>query len=169
MNWLARLLGYVPAEEREGIRLPPGPHWEVDEPAELAGFFRALPELIPPGSVLYLEGGDPSRELRSVFEKHVAKTATQVAVGTLWPRPQRIHLQITCELLDQLATLAETRGMWEFGWHVHVYHEQSVIVEWYDAMADPIWLSNDLPEETVARFSAGLGAQYRRVEDGGEQ
>ena len=169
MKWLARLLGSVPAEEREGIRLPPGPHWEVDNPEELAGFFRALPEVAPPGSVLYLEGGLPSKDLRSVLEEHAAETPTQVALGTIWPRPERVHLQITRELLDQLATLAETRGMWEFGWHIHVYHEQSVIVEWHDTTDHPIWLSNDLPEEAVARFSAHLGAQYRREENGEEQ
>ena len=36
MKWLARLLGSVPAEEREGIRLPPGPHWEVNVQADYA-------------------------------------------------------------------------------------------------------------------------------------
>jgi hypothetical protein len=141
----------------------------LDESAELAGFFRALPELAPAGSVLYLEGGSPSEELRSFLQKHAAETTTHVAVGTIWPRPECFHLQITTEMLEELATLAEKHGMWEFGWHIHVYHGQRMIVEWYDATDPPIWLSNDIPEEPVARFSARLGAQYRRADNGEEQ
>ena len=169
MKWLARLLGSVPAEEREGICLPRGPHWQIDIKVALSDFFLALPEVTPPGSVLYLEDGFPSEEVRALFEKHAAEKPTQVALGTLWPRPQRYHIGITRDLLDKLAGLAETRGAWEFGLHIHVYHEQSVVVEWYDAPDPPMWLSKDIPEETVARFSARLGVSYQREEYGDEE
>lgn len=162
MKWPARLLGYVPSEEREGIHLPPGPHWEVGAPAEFAAFLRGVGQLAPSGSVLYLEGGIPSKEVRSYLKEHTPTTVTRVSMGAIWPRPECFHVEITPGTLEGLATLAEEHGMWEFGWHVHVYKGETMLVEWYDAPDDPLWISRDIPEEPVACFSAELGTQYRK-------
>ncbi len=143
--------------------MPPGPHWEVDAPQEFSAFLRAVTQLAPPGSVIYFEGGDPSERVRSYLDTHSPETTAAVRKGTLWPRPECFHVKATPEILEGLASLAEEHRIWEFGWHVHLYRYETMLIEWYDVPDDPLWIAGDVPEEAVARFSAKLGTQYRRA------
>ena len=161
MRWLSRLLRYVPAEEREGIALRP-PAWEASCPRQqdLASFLRALDDLVPPGSVLYLEGGDPTPEIRSYLEERTADQTTRVALGTIWPRPQCFHMRATRDNLDGLAELAERHATPEIAVHLHVYKGDTVLLEWPDAFADPFRVSKEIPEDKVREFCARLGIKY---------
>ena len=56
MGLLARLLGAVSKEERDGIRLSETDPWCVGPATEVTVFLRALPQLVPEGSIVYFEG-----------------------------------------------------------------------------------------------------------------
>jgi len=164
LGWLAKILRYVPAQEREGIRLAPGRYWAVWPPTDFALFLRALEHLVPDGSVLYLEGGSPTEEIRSYLEARSANATTKVALGTIWPRPTQFHMRIDAESLRGLAALAEDRLLPEIAVHIHVYAHGRVLLEWYDAPDDPIRISSEIPEDKVEEFCARLGTRYEREE-----
>jgi len=161
VKWLARLLGYVPAQESEGLSLPPGPHWDVDAPKEFSRFFRALVGLLPVGAVLYLEGGYPTDDISAFLEARRPTSTTKVRIGTIWPRPQMLHMYATPENLAGLAQLAEANAPTEIAVHIHAYKGNTMFVMWHDAPSDPICVSSDVSEERVQQFAAALGTSYR--------
>src|SRR5437868_6810936 len=106
--WLGRLFNAVPSDQMAGIELE-GPRWEVSgRRVDHAAFFRALPDLVPDGSILLLEGGAHPAPVRTFLEEHAVPAEATVALGTVWPRSTVFHLQATAALLRQLADLAET-------------------------------------------------------------
>src|SRR5215467_12631044 len=107
MGFFAKLFGATPREQLKGISLGPDAAWEVTPTPDLPAFLRALPQLVAPDSILYLEGGTPPEPVREFLEAHCVPEQSHVAMGTIWPRPQVFHLPATGENLCQLAQLAE--------------------------------------------------------------
>ena len=158
MSWFAKLLGIVPKKEREGISLGNSPSWMISTPSDISEFFRALSELVPPGSNLYLEDSY-DKAVEDYLSERPAKNVCKVAVGTIWPRPKMFHIPITRDNLGGLAKLAERYSICV---HIHAYNNGKVIVEWYDAFGkDPLYVSKEIPEEKVKEFCNQLRTTYR--------
>ena len=89
---------------------------------------------------------------------------SHIEMGTIWPRPKVFHLPATIENLNNLADLAETRIAFEIAVHIHIYIENKVIFQWYDAFSDdPIYLSKDIQEENVKNFCNFLSLKYKKI------
>jgi hypothetical protein len=158
MKWLQRVLGVTPPEKEEGMTWE-GSYWEVSPPKDLPAFLRGLADLVPEGSVLYLEVGSTSRALRSYLEERKAAEPAPVAVTTVWPRPERFHMTITRENLEGLAKLAERHRVSRrhIANHLHVYRDGKLLLQSYDFGSDDFAISKDIPEERVKTFCAKLG------------
>jgi hypothetical protein len=161
---VARVLGAVPPEERDGIRLDTTqPYWEVSGETDFLSLFEALPDFLPEDSVLYFEGGAPRGELLEFLEAQKVPERAHVAYGTIWPRPRVFHLPATRHTMKRLAEMMQSRGPWELAIHFHVYRGHCVLLQWHDAFAEPMLLSGELPEEKVKAFAERLGMSYKRV------
>ena len=132
MNWLFRLLGYVPSEERRGIRLESSRFWKVTSVRDAEVFLKSLPLLMPEGSVLYLEDLLES-EVRDFVEARPAPNPVKVALGTIWPRPHWYHMPLTQKNVTELAELVDEHSVALLCIHIHAYHEGKVLLEWHDA------------------------------------
>ena len=163
-GWLSRLFGCVPAAEREGVELQ-GPCWELSGPRDASAFFRALADLVPPGSILFIEVVYRAADIRAYLSERSAARTTRVAMGTIWPRPAVFHMEITPENLEGLASLADQHAEPELADHLHVYHGDAVVVQWYDAFSAPLFVSKDTPEEKVREFCVRLGISCREREN----
>jgi len=160
MSWLSRILGYVSAEERRGISLKP-PFWKAGPVRDLTIFLRALIHFVPSGSILYLEGGTPTKEILAFLENHTAEKTQKLALGTIWPIPKIFHVPITQENLESLAKLTEKRATPEAAIHLHVYKGDKILLEWYDAFFDyPFYITKEIPEEKVKDFCDKLNTKY---------
>jgi len=111
MCFLSKIFGYVPAEERKGISLSGKPCWEISGVKGLPAFLRAVLNLVPSDSVLYLEDRYAPRKLRSYLQERVARNTN----------------------LEGLAELAERFAAPEVATHLHIYKEGDILLEWYDA------------------------------------
>jgi hypothetical protein len=40
------------------------------------------------------------------------------------------------------------------------YHRSGILLEWYDAGLDPIYVSKEIPEATLAAFCTQTGTKY---------
>jgi len=168
MGWWARLFGREGKRSRE--RTPTaswqrGPCWKLSPLDNLVPFLRALPTLFPEGCVLYLEDGRRPRDVREFLEARTAPDARRIAPGTLLPRPTVYRMPLTRENVDGLAALAEHHAFPELACHVHVYSGERVLLLWYDACADPIYVAREVPEERVRAFCAEVGIPYEEVKD----
>ena len=158
MGFLARLFGAGRRNERDGIRLTDDEPWRVGPTRDVKRFLRALPALMPPGSVVYFEDtGEPhvGRYLLGVS----VPAQTQVAVGTIWPRPDCYHVPLTAEHMEALAGFLETHPAGLFCVHCHVYRDGVVLLQWHDAFYDdPMYISRTMSDAVVAQFAQAIGS-----------
>ena len=161
MGILAKFFNSVPAEERKGINLDvTTPQWKVANGATLPAFLRALADLAPNGSILYLEGGTPPAKLLKFLNEHSIPEQSHVAMGTIWPRPATFHLPAVRENLLTFASLAEHCQTPEVAIHMHLYHQGHVLLQWYDAFFDPFYISKEVSEDMVRKFCETLSINY---------
>jgi hypothetical protein len=165
MSFLSKLFNYVPTEERKGIVLSERSCWEINGLKDLPSFLRELSYLIPLDSVLYLEGGDTPKELRIYLKERIAKEICKVEMGTIWPRPQCFHMQITYENLEGLAKLAENYATPEVAIHFHVYKNRKMLLMWYDAFFDPLYISREISEDKIRNFCDRLRVEYKEFNE----
>jgi hypothetical protein len=158
MGVIARLLGIVPKAERDGIRFDDAERWCVSPTRDVQRFLRALPMLVPEGSLAYFE---------DTGEVHVAKylgeisvpPQVQVALGTIWPKPDYYHVPLSQASMEALAAFLDQAPAGFFCAHCHVYRNAAILLEWHDAFMDvPMHVSRAISEHVVREFANRLGS-----------
>ena len=161
MSLLSKIFKYILPEERVGISLEQGPCWEVSRIEDLPSFLRALIDLVPLESTLYLEGNSISKDIQLYLEARKPQQITKVETGTIWPHPKCFHMAITYESLDGLAQLADKHAEPEIADHLHIYKDNKIILQWYDAFSDPFYISKEILEDKVKNFCSRLNTTYK--------
>src|SRR5687767_9268922 len=162
MGWLRRALGAVPADEMKGISLAT-PVWALSQVRDDASqFLRALPSLVPSDALLFLEGDVYSEQVRDFLTRETVMASPRPALGTIWPRQAYTAIPATPQVLEALAALSESLPSIEICTHLHVFRGEKFLLSGYDAFTSEFWLSGDLPEDKVRRFSEAVGGTYRR-------
>lgn len=157
MGLLAKILGAVPQEEMDGIRLDMAhPFWEVAGETDFPSLLSALSDLLPSESMLYFEGGVHSDVLLKFLRQHEMPAVAKVAYGTIWPKPSVFHLPATPEILQRLADITKSFATPEVASHFHVYRNQVVLLQCHDVFSLPLLLSGEFAEERVKAFAERL-------------
>jgi hypothetical protein len=159
MNLLSRMIGYVPREERDGIRLEDKVPWRVNPTRDVGRFLRALNLLVPDSSVAYFEDTG-ERHVAEYLQNVAIRPAVRVALGTIWPRPDCYHVALAATTAEELADFLDRNPCGLLCVHLHVYRDRSVVLQWYDAFDDPIYISRSVDEQAVSRFAGALGVPY---------
>ena len=152
MRILSKIFKCVSEDESKGISLRKGPCWEVSRIRDSSAFFRALSDLIPSNSILFIEGTSTSKDIQRYLEARKPDKITKVSLGTVWPRPNCFHMLATPENLEGLAKLADSYAAPEVADHIHVYTNGEIILEWHDAFSDPVCISKVVPEDKIKNF-----------------
>ncbi len=137
----------------------PGPAWSVSPIEDAAAFFRALPDLMPDGSVLYLEDVC-SQDGVDLASRHAVEPPLNISLGTIWPRPSCFHVPFSRDVAEEFAQFAEHHATPEIAIHLHAYQTDEVLLEWHDAFGAPLRLATTLPEVNVRRFCERLHCTY---------
>ena len=138
------------------------PFWELSGETDFPSLLTALTDLLPEDCVLSFEGGSPSGTLSTFLQAREIPERVHVAYGTIWPKPRVFHIPAMPETLSRLAELTRSCASPEMAIHFHVYHGQSVLLEWHDAFTEPMLLSGELPEPTVRTFARRLGMSIEK-------
>ena len=163
MGLLAKIFGRAPGRKPSGIRLDTDrPFWELTGDIDFPSLLIALPDLLPEESVLCFEDGSPSGELLGFLRAHEIPERAHVACGTI-PRPTVFHIPAEPGTMRLLAGLMSSRAYPELAIHFHVYHDQSILLEWHDAFTQPMLLSGELPEAKMRTFAAELRMSLKRA------
>ncbi len=161
MGILGRLFGRTTASGDAGLQLTEPECWEVSGTKEVERFLRALPILAPEGGIAYFEG---------TAEPHVAAylrtvaipPPVQIAVGTIWPRPDWYHVPLTAEKMESVASFLETHPAGYVCSHLHVHDGSRILLQWHDAFGgDPMLVARSVGERSVTRFAAAIGSTCR--------
>ena len=137
--------------------------WEVSKVRDAASFFRALPKLLPDGSVLYLEGGKHPKAFRSFLKQRSLEPQVRISQSTVFPKPYVIHLPLFGNTVDELVVFADSMAEPEICDHLHCYRGETILLSWHDAFFDPVLISPSVSESAVATFASQLSAKYRMV------
>lgn len=164
MEWFRKLIGAASKQELSDLCLDlTRPYWELQGPPTFVDLFSILRGWLPPGSMLYLEGGYPDSELLAFLESHAVPGQVHIALGTIWPRPRVFHLPAEPSTLDGLCRLMDHHAEPELAIHFHVYRGEQILLEWHDAFSQPLLLHGDMPEERVRQLAEAFGGTYTRV------
>ena len=172
MNWLSKLYNSVPAEKRKGIHLNHNnPQWKIENPKRrcFSELFRALTYLVPPDSIAYFEDGSPGGALKTFFDERSVHEVSHVEMGTISLETPVLHVPASSENLLELAEIAEHYAEPEVAIHFHVYKDDEMLLEWYDAFANPIFVSKELPENKIKEFCNRLSVGYETYMEGFDQ
>jgi hypothetical protein len=159
MGLLSRLFGRASAEKLSGIALQDPEPWQVGATKDEQRFLRAVPLLGGDGTFIYFED-TLERHVRDYLSSVAVEPSVQVQTGTIWPRPDCHHLPLTSDTMEALARFLERQPTALLSVHVLVYRAGAVLLQWYDAFDDPLYLSRTIPESTVAEFAGRLGRAY---------
>jgi hypothetical protein len=65
--------------------------------------------------------------------------------------------------MSALAELAEARAEHDVAEHLIAYRADEILLEWYDAIYDPIFVSRAIDRETLAAFAESVGGELADV------
>jgi hypothetical protein len=157
------------SEKAKGISLGEKTRWVIKGLSEYEPFFRNLERLLPEsGAILYFEGVATSPDVRKFLEEHSVAPGQEVLRGTSWPKPSIFHLPASAEVLSGLADLASHHAYPEIADHCHVYTNEGMILQWYDACDPgcPLGAGPTITEERVKAFCNLAGAKYSAYTNG---
>lgn len=168
MNWLSEILDRFLPRKPNGLVLEGDDAWLLDSDADeqngrdLAPLLSHAVDLFPPGAVLYLEGTSLSPDIRAILDEHRATETSPITRATRWPKPQVFHIPLTADLADPLGTLCRDRPSRELCDHLHVYREDQLLLQGFDAGWEPLLVSATIPESTIAAFCEQTGFTCKR-------
>ncbi len=168
LRWIYKLLAIVPPDERGGLSLNETSCWMVQGGVgDFSDFVRALPLLVPQGSILHIEGGAHSKELTAFLNSRMLSPRCKIELGTIWPSSHIYHLPTDEGFLNEFATMTEECALPEVCDHLAIYKNGIVLVQCYDAMDDPIFVSKQLSLEVLDAFCKKIGGIYEDASDEG--
>jgi len=146
----------------DGIDLDTPFHWVVEDLEEPGPFFGHLPELLPPDSILYVEGTSIAPDVAAFYSSHRACNAVDVVRDTIAPVPDIYHFTFSPDICAALRHLAGKHAVAEMFDHIKAYREESLLFTFHDAFSGRLRLSEHLSEDVIARFCQALGVFRHR-------
>jgi len=135
--------------------------WAVYGIEDFSILFCGLIEFLPENSIMRFEG-DPSGKFVPFFVKHGVPEKLSIPKGTIWPKSVVYNVPATKEILQKLSELSKDVVGFEVANHFHVYTESRVLIDWYDAFSDPMYVSKWFPEERLKVFCKNVAGYYER-------
>lgn len=134
--------------------------WELSGIGDAAAFFRALPDLLPEATRVFVEGS-VAPDIEALLAANADQGDYAAPIGTFWswPRSRRFSVRASSALFDALAGAAEHHAEPEICSHLHFYRDAEPLAQWFDAFADPLLVSKVIPRERVERFARATGSR----------
>jgi hypothetical protein len=161
---LKEQLRAMAAGRGDGIDLDTPSQWVIEGLKQPVGFFEHLPTLLPPDSILYVEGTSIAPDVVAFYSSHRARNAVDVVRDTIAPVPDIYHFTFSADVCAALRQFAQRRPVAEMFDHIKAYRSESLLFTFHDAFDGCLRVSEHLPDEAVGRFCDALGVSPRREE-----
>jgi hypothetical protein len=161
MSWLSKIFRYPSPRKQKRISFGKGPCWEVSSLKSFPSFLRALSDLVPSDSVLYIEAVNPPKDILLYMEARKPTQPAPITTGTIFPRPRYLHMLINADNLEGFAKMNEKHDNPVGAFHLHVYKDNKILLEWFDAFLDPFYISKEISEDKIKIFCERLGIKYK--------
>ena len=147
----------------DGIDLDSPDRWVIEGLTDPTNFFRHLGLLLPIDSILYFEGSDIHAEAGQFYQQHRAANAVSVVRDSIFPVPEIFHVELSAPVLEGIVDLLQRHSVEACFHHVKAYRKEKLLFTFHDAFdGSDIHVSDQIPEQNIADFSARFGAKYLR-------
>jgi len=119
-------------------------------------FFKGLNDYFQDATTLFVEGDSIAKEVMSLYKKQIQEGDYLPRAGTTFPKSTKLRCRYSSAFMNELALIAENHAEPELCDHLHIYKDNSPILEWMDAFSDEISISKIIPEEIVNKFSNAI-------------
>ena len=133
--------------------------WRVSGLKDPEAFFRAIPQLLPEATRMFLEGS-PAPDIQDLLATHAEPGEYGAPVGTLWSWPQReqrFTVRASPALFSQLAEASAHHAEPEICSHLHFYRDVEPLAQWFDAFVDPFMVWKAIPRVRLVEFCRAAG------------
>ena len=142
------------------------PHWAIEGNPDFLVFFRNLHQLVEERAILAVSGSSLESAVSDYLTKIKIEPRAGVRCEPHFFGPDAYHVPATVDNLAGLADMAEHHADPEVADHMVVYRDTTVLLEWYDAGANPIWITKDIDEDRIASFGRAIGCEVKAVSTG---
>ena len=146
----------------DGIDLDTPNRWVIEGLKSPKSFFSNLQLLLPPGTILYIEGTSIVPEAARFYEIHRAKDSVFVTRDTIFPVPDVFHVTMEPETITGLLDLLAKRPRQECFDHLKGYRQGRLLFTFHDAFDGYLLISEQVLESKVGTFCRALEVSYRR-------
>jgi|1185.fasta_scaffold384672_1 hypothetical protein len=142
---------------RSGPTLDYARAWEVSSPPRPIRLASALRVLLSEEGIVALEGTSIHPQVKQTLQPHLIVAAFEIRPGTLYPRPEWLHMRASEVALNALNELVNSCAGPEICNHLYAYEDSTLLLEWHDAFSDPIHVAGTVSPKVIAAFCAALG------------
>ncbi len=139
------------------------PHWAIEGNPDFALLFRNLPGLIEGGATLAISGSSLGHDVKDYLDKLKVTPSNSIRCEPHFFGPEAYHIPITVKNLNGLADVSERHAEPEVADHMIVYRDTTVLLEWYDAGSNPIWITKDVAKERIDNFGRAIDCEIKTV------
>ena len=141
-------------------KLEPGAVWQLRPECDWPSFLRALRLLELQSGTVAFEGTTEKRIARWLSQ-HASSDGLRISAGTMWPASDWWYLPIEGPRIAELAALLESAASASI--HLYAYDDTGLVIEWYDAFDEPLWIARRIHERPLKRFLAAVGGSLEAV------
>ena len=152
----------------DGIDLDTPFHWVIEGLKQPVPFFQHLPELLPPDSILYVEGTSIAPDVAAFYSSHRARNAVDVVRDTIAPVPDIYHFSFSSEVCAGLRQFAERRPVTQMFDHVKAYRGESLLFTFHDAFDGRLCILSTCQTTRLRGFARHLVLPVVARRPGGE-
>jgi hypothetical protein len=135
-------------------KLNPRDVWQLSPSCDGPSFLRALRLLSLTNGTVAFEG-TTDKKIAGWLASNADRAGLAITAGTMWPASDWWFLPLDGRLLDQLAS--ELGKETSASIHLYVYDGQGLVIEWYDAFDEPLWIARRVGDAALAQFVAVVG------------
>ena len=117
-------------------------------------FFELLGCCFKDATTLFIEGTSIAKDVLNIYKDNLQEGNYLPKDGTIFPKSTKLRCKYSLELMNKLASVAESHAGAEMCDHLHIYKNDEPLIEWMDAFSGEIQISKSVNEETVAQFSS---------------
>jgi len=146
--------------------------WAVEEAdIDSSVFFQELNRFLPDATTLFVEGTSIAEDVSNIlmrFSQGGPYIPEHGSYGSILgdDDSQYFRCSFDSELLTELERLSYIHAEPEICDHIMIYHDEELIMEYYDFPKNEIAFNGSLPEYKIRAFADALQCTYKKKQEG---
>ncbi len=126
--------------------------FQFSQKVDSSKFFKALGIYFSNATTLFIEGTSIAMDVMKFYKENLEEGEYLPPAGTIFPKSTKLRCKFSLNFVNELSSVAEHYAEPELLDHVHVYKDDKPLLIWMDAFSDTIYISKEIPKDTIDHF-----------------